>query len=183
MARAILWSLAPWGNLSTTGPSWVLRFDQEIWSVTKDDEGRNHACTPTRLSFLGTLARIGTNTLVTSDIDLVNRMNAPRSLYTRSDWYLGFRLFPGTDNIFSTRDEKVHSKRRGQMNLGVSFPSLYKEDYQTQVRFNLNLVYWKRKHQLRAQDRSTCRKPRPPDQDQISLFPLQFKEHGSGWKV
>jgi len=107
-------------------------------------------CILTCCSILGTLARIGTNTLVTSDIDLVNRMNATRSPYTRSDWYLGFRLFPGTDNVFSTRDEKVHTKRRGQMNLGVSFASLYKDDYQAKGGFDLTLVYWKRKHQLRA---------------------------------
>jgi hypothetical protein len=67
----------------------------------------------------GTLARIGPNTLITTDIDQIVRMNAPRSPYVRSDWYLGFRLAPGIDNVFSMRDEKMHTRRRAQMNLGV----------------------------------------------------------------
>jgi cytochrome P450 len=71
-------------------------------------------------SNVGKLARIGPNTLITCDVDQVNRMNAARSPYVRSDWYLGFRLAPGIDNVFSMLDEKAHTKRRAQMNLGVS---------------------------------------------------------------
>lgn len=41
-------------------------------------------------------------------------------MYTRTDWYKGFRLQPGHDNIFSTTDEKLHTKRRGQMAMGYS---------------------------------------------------------------
>jgi hypothetical protein len=70
----------------------------------------------------GKLARIGTNMLVTCDIDLVTRMNAPRSPYKRSDWYLGFRLAPGIDNVGSLRHEKEHTKRRAQMSPGVCNP-------------------------------------------------------------
>jgi len=46
-------------------------------------------------------------------------MNAPRSMYKRPEWYLGFRLAPGIDNVGPLRDEKVHMKRRAQMSLGV----------------------------------------------------------------
>jgi hypothetical protein len=73
---------------------------------------------------LGNLARIGPNTLLTCDVNQVCRMSAPRSPYVRSDWYLGFRLAPGIDNVFSMRDEKAHTKRRAQMNLGVR-PRIY----------------------------------------------------------
>jgi hypothetical protein len=75
----------------------------------------------------GKLARIGTNKLITCDIDLVTRMNAPRSEYKRSDWYLGFRLAPGIDNVGSLRDEKEHTKRRAQMSPGVCFPGNFLE--------------------------------------------------------
>ena len=70
----------------------------------------------------GKLARIGTNKLITCDIELVTRMNAPRSEYKRSEWYLGFRLAPGIDNVGSLRDEKEHTKRRAQMSPGVCPP-------------------------------------------------------------
>ncbi len=69
--------------------------------------------------FLGPLARIGPNTLLTADVEQFHLMGAPRSPYTRSDWYLGFRLAPGVDNVFSMKDETLHKKRRAQMNMGV----------------------------------------------------------------
>ena len=69
----------------------------------------------------GPLARIGPNTLITNSVEQLHRMSAPRSPYTRSEWYLGFRLAPGVDNVFSMRDEKMHAKRRAQMNMGVRF--------------------------------------------------------------
>jgi len=72
-------------------------------------------------SSLGPLARIGPNILTTSSVEQFHRMNAPRSPYTRSEWYLGFRLSPGVDNVFSMRDDKIHTKRRAQMNMAVRF--------------------------------------------------------------
>ena len=47
-------------------------------------------------------------------------MSAARSPYTRSDFFLAFRLSPGTDNVFSMRDEKLHAKRKAQMQMGYS---------------------------------------------------------------
>lgn len=57
--------------------------------------------------------------LITCDIELVTRMNSSRSLYKRSDWYLGFRLAHGIGNVGPLRDEKEHMKRRTQMSPGV----------------------------------------------------------------
>lgn len=57
--------------------------------------------------------------LLTTDQVLLRRMNAARSPYVRSDWYLAFRLAPSTDNVFSMLDDKAHTKRRAQMNNGV----------------------------------------------------------------
>jgi hypothetical protein len=76
---------------------------------------------PNSRSLPGPLARIGPNILTTSSVEQFHRMNAPRSPYTRSEWYLGFRLAPGVDNAFSMRDEKMHTKRRAQMNMAVRF--------------------------------------------------------------
>lgn len=56
----------------------------------------------------GKLVRIGPNYLLTSDVDLVRRMNAPRSGYVRANWYIASRLTPGVDNMISDRDESHH---------------------------------------------------------------------------
>ena len=47
-------------------------------------------------------------------------MSAARSPYTRSDFFLAFRLAPGVDNLFSMRDEKLHGKRKAQMQMGYT---------------------------------------------------------------
>lgn len=66
------------------------------------------------------MARIGTNQLLTDSPELIFRMNAARSPYTKSKWYNGSRIQPGRDNIFSGVDEDRHTKRRAQMASGVS---------------------------------------------------------------
>jgi len=68
----------------------------------------------------GELARVGPNILLTSDPDLVQRMSSARSGYTRSEWYAGQKLEVDHDNLFSTLDDKIHTKRRAQMAMGVS---------------------------------------------------------------
>ncbi|KAL5327503.1 hypothetical protein ACEPPN_005201 [Leptodophora sp. 'Broadleaf-Isolate-01'] len=63
----------------------------------------------------GILARMGPNTLVTTSPELIMRMNAARSPYRKGDWYDGLMMPPGQHNIFSQRDEEMHSRRRAQM--------------------------------------------------------------------
>jgi hypothetical protein len=58
--------------------------------------------------------------LITNDPELLKRMSAARSSYTRSDWYLAFRFIVGIDNVFTMLDDKQHTKRRSQMHNGVS---------------------------------------------------------------
>jgi hypothetical protein len=74
---------------------------------------------PNSRPLTGPLARIGPNTLTTSSVEQFHRMSAPRSPYVRSKYYLGFRLAPGVDNLFSMIDDKIHAKRKAQMNMGV----------------------------------------------------------------
>lgn len=68
----------------------------------------------------GPLVRIAPNTLLTNDADLVRRMNAPRSPYTRADWYFAMRLVPGQDNVLSLLNDKEHDDRRKKMAAGYS---------------------------------------------------------------
>lgn len=72
----------------------------------------------------GPLARIGPDTLVTSDPDLLRRMLGVRTKYKRSDWYDAMRLDPTKDNVLSMRDDEKHNELRAKMAAGVSFPSL-----------------------------------------------------------
>ncbi len=48
-------------------------------------------------------------------------MSSARSKYTKSRWYAGQKLEFGEDNLLSTLDEALHTKKRAQMALGVSF--------------------------------------------------------------
>lgn len=65
---------------------------------------------------LGPLARIGPNDLLTSSPDLVFRINAVRSPYTKTEWfYGGFRFEKGRDNVISQVNEQMHEKQRRRL--------------------------------------------------------------------
>ncbi|KAF2456270.1 cytochrome P450 [Lineolata rhizophorae] len=69
----------------------------------------------------GAIARVGPNDLVTKDIDLIKRMSAARSPYTRAKWFhQATRVEPGKDHVFSQVDEVKHAKRRQQLAPGYS---------------------------------------------------------------
>ncbi|KAJ9637526.1 uncharacterized protein PV06_09498 [Exophiala oligosperma] len=68
----------------------------------------------------GPLVRIAPNTLLTADPDVLRRMSAARSPYTRSDWYIAMRLNPGQDNVLSNRNEAKHDDLRRRMGFGYS---------------------------------------------------------------
>lgn len=58
-------------------------------------------------------------------------MSSPRTGYTRSQWYAGQKLEVGRDNLLSTVDDKLHTKKRAVMAMGVradtTFVVLYKK--------------------------------------------------------
>lgn len=68
----------------------------------------------------GSTARIGPNMLITSDPDLLRRMNAVRSPFTRGPWYAALKLHPERDNITSYIDERKHADLRSRMAPGYS---------------------------------------------------------------
>jgi cytochrome P450 len=68
----------------------------------------------------GPVVRVAPNTVLVSDPEVLRRMSAARSPYTRSDWYLAMRLIPGKDNVLSTRDDKRHDELRRKMASGYS---------------------------------------------------------------
>jgi cytochrome P450 len=58
--------------------------------------------------------------LITSDPDLMRRMNAVRSPFTRGPWYNALKLHPERDNITSYIDEGKHADLRNRMAPGYA---------------------------------------------------------------
>jgi hypothetical protein len=67
----------------------------------------------------GKTARIGPQSLLTSDVEFVRRINAQRGLYGRSDWYKGGRFVPNEDTLLSMTDDEEHKTLRTKMAPGV----------------------------------------------------------------
>lgn len=91
-----------------------------LWMLRAATSGHPHLCTADVSKKYGPLARIGPNSLITDDPDLIRRMNAPRSPYRRGDWYNAMRLAPRKDNVLSSRDENVHDELRRKMASGYA---------------------------------------------------------------
>lgn len=58
--------------------------------------------------------------LVTDDPEILKRLSAVRSPYTRSSWYDGMRFEADQGHVFSERNEKRHNELRAMMTAGVS---------------------------------------------------------------
>ena len=58
--------------------------------------------------------------LITSNPDLVRRMNAVRSPFTRGPWYSCLKLHPERENVVSLIDERVHAELRNRMTPGYA---------------------------------------------------------------
>jgi hypothetical protein len=71
------------------------------------------------LYYIGHIARIGPNDLVTDDAQLLRRMSGVRSQYTRSEWYDGTSFNHKLDHVFSERNEARHNDLRAKMTSGV----------------------------------------------------------------
>jgi hypothetical protein len=69
---------------------------------------------------IGDLARVGPNSLITGDVEMLHRMNGARSPYTRAPIYAANTLIPHENNTFSFVDEAKHTQRRAQIAAGVS---------------------------------------------------------------
>ena len=66
------------------------------------------------------MARIGPNDLVTDDVELLTRMSAVRSPYSKSETYSGTQFDPELNHVFSERDEMRHGELRKKLGPGVS---------------------------------------------------------------
>jgi cytochrome P450 len=58
--------------------------------------------------------------LITTNPDLMRRMNAVRSLFTRGEWYTCLKLHPDHENVVSLVDERQHLELRNRMSPGYA---------------------------------------------------------------
>jgi len=87
-----------WRRLSQfRGPFWASVTN--LWMANSIAHRRPHLDLFEVSQKYGELARVGPNILLTSDSDLVQRMSAARSEYTRADWYAGQKLEVDHDNL------------------------------------------------------------------------------------
>ncbi|KAH7413819.1 cytochrome P450 [Phaeosphaeria sp. MPI-PUGE-AT-0046c] len=92
----------------------------KAWMVKESLKGRQPISFKEVNDKYGSLARVGPNELITDDPELMRRMMAARSEYTRGPWYNAMRFDPTRDNLFSMRDEIAHTKLRSKMAAGYS---------------------------------------------------------------
>lgn len=67
----------------------------------------------------GLLIRIGPNELLSTDPEVLRRMSAVRSAYTKGPFYDAARFVPDVDNVVSMRDEGKHKALRAKMTPAV----------------------------------------------------------------
>ncbi|PSN69465.1 cytochrome P450 [Corynespora cassiicola Philippines] len=108
-----------WRRLShIPGPFWAAF--TKAWMVKESLRGRQPTAFKDVNDKYGSLARVGPNELVTNDPDVMRRMMAVRSAYTRGHWYNAMKFDPSRDNLFSMRDEVAHTRLRAKMAAGYS---------------------------------------------------------------
>ncbi|CZT20651.1 related to pisatin demethylase (cytochrome P450) [Ramularia collo-cygni] len=91
-----------------------------LWLLRTQSSGEMHKHFTAINKQHGSTARIGPQMLITSDPDLLRRMNAVRSTFTRGPWYAALKLHPERDNITSYTDERKHADLRHRMAPGYS---------------------------------------------------------------
>ncbi|KAK3348834.1 cytochrome P450 [Lasiosphaeria hispida] len=115
----VVHSFYVWYRLShVPGPFWPAF--SKYWMVSESLKGRQPAAIKEVTDKYGSLARIGPNELVTDDPELLRRMMAVRSAYTRGPWYDALRFDPTRDNLLSQRDDVAHNQLRAKMAAGYA---------------------------------------------------------------
>jgi hypothetical protein len=74
----------------------------------------------TRDKFGEGLIRIGPDLLITDDAEMIRRMSAARSPYTRSAWYTSLRMDPYRHSMMSTLDIALHDDIKAKTAAGYS---------------------------------------------------------------
>ncbi|OTA00524.1 hypothetical protein A9Z42_0006740 [Trichoderma parareesei] len=90
------------------------------WQLSGAMSGRYHERLKDAADTHGPLVRIGPNQLFSVDPDVLRRMSAVRSGYTKGKFYASGRIVPGVDNVVSLQDPAKHKEMRALMTPGFS---------------------------------------------------------------
>ena len=115
----VIRTLTDYSRLQQFPGPWLASWSK-FWMMKHVYDGDMHIAVAKVCEEYGPLARIGPNDLVTNDADLLRRMSAIRSPYTKSEWYSGTQFDPGMNHVFSERDEARHRDLRNRMSAGYS---------------------------------------------------------------
>lgn len=90
-----------------------------LWILRKALSGRYQEELKTVSDQYGPLARIGPNELLCTDPEVIKRMSAVRSTYTKGVFYKAGKVVPGEETLVSLRDEVQHKELRTKMTPAV----------------------------------------------------------------
>ncbi|KAL5877151.1 hypothetical protein ACKVWC_006309 [Pyricularia oryzae] len=114
VAYAVFARFRDWRRLKhIDGPS--LAGWTDYWMIRSQLSGRMNLDLADVVREYGPVARIGTNTIVCADVKELRKIWAVRSTWKRPRWYLGLRIDPYSDNVFSLTDDKVHETLRSKL--------------------------------------------------------------------
>ncbi|KAK3054048.1 hypothetical protein LTR09_004826 [Extremus antarcticus] len=91
-----------------------------LWLLKTQGSGEMNKRFTTITDEYGSTARIGPSMLITADPELIRRMSAVRSPFTRGPWYAALKLHPERENVVSIRDEHIHNDLRSRMAFGYA---------------------------------------------------------------
>ncbi|KAI3322643.1 cytochrome P450 [Xylariaceae sp. AK1471] len=118
LLAAIAQSLWSWQRLRHI-PGPFLASLSSFWMVRKSLSGIFHEHLCQVAEDYGPLARIGPNELLSTDPDVLRKMSAVRSPYTKGVFYETGRIVPGEDTVVSLRNDDEHRALRARM--GTAF--------------------------------------------------------------
>ncbi|RXG41783.1 hypothetical protein VDGE_30535 [Verticillium dahliae] len=90
-----------------------------LWLLRQALGGECHKAFSETNEKYGPIAKVGPYHVLTSDPDLIRRINAARTPYKRSEWYKAVRFDPDKDNLATCSPEK-HLELRAKMAAGYS---------------------------------------------------------------
>lgn len=121
-------ALALWWAVSTTRQYFRLRHIPGpplagfsiLWIVRRAIAGTLHLELGNVCQKYSHIVRVGPNSIVSDDPEVMKRTMGVRSDYVRSGWYRSFRLHPDRENVVSTLDEALHTQMRAKLAMGYS---------------------------------------------------------------
>uniref|UniRef100_A0A093VCR3 Pisatin demethylase n=1 Tax=Talaromyces marneffei PM1 TaxID=1077442 RepID=A0A093VCR3_TALMA len=117
--KIILTLKTSWTHLSTIPGPWWASYTR-LWLCKTIAAGDSAQVFVNVNKKYGPIARVGPNHLLTDDPEVVRRILATRSHYTRGPWFDSIKIDPHIPNIVSERNTGRHNRLRHKMSAGYA---------------------------------------------------------------